>query len=208
VSADGTLAFSVRAEAHGIANLKITLQDDGETAYNGVDRSQTETIRITVYPIVRTPYIVPLQVVTAIENSGPILLGDFVTIGNNSRYPDLEFAHKTVSFAVSSNSAYFEYLKIVPDGTVDFQVKSFVFGNPIVTLTMTIVHTNRQYFDAENFTIQILPVNQAPVYSLNTSLIPIEVHEDEFISGVKFESLFNLVKIYLKGPNITTNGPS
>ena len=221
VHVDGTLSFTVRAEAHGISDVYVLLLDNGGTAYGGVDESDLFTVQIEIYPVDRNLGIVPLPSVTVSENSGAVLLGDFVSVANVTR-PDADIAYDSFNFAISCDSSYFQtvpYFVNAPNpilafgGTLEFVVKAFTFGNAVVTVTLSAQHKNSlgqlsQASSESSFVIEILPVNQAPTHSINASLIPIVVNEDEFTSGIYFSTRSHFVSIERKGPTITEVGPA
>ena len=214
VSSDGTLAFKIRAEAQGEAYLRVYLQDDGGTAYGGLDTSDPKLISISVYPIIRTPYIVPLPVIEVLESSSSKLLADFVAVRNTTQF--IGVASQEISFTVAcppdSCSDFFQDPPILTvDRALQFHVKPFVFGPANVTVTMrsvikgTLVGSAafREHTDVENFTISIIPVNQAPAILINASLDPVEVLEDQYARGTLYTSAPNFVSVLRKGPNIT-----
>lgn len=57
VAANGTLTFTTAPNAHGTANVTVTLMDDGGTANGGVDSSDAQDFTITVNPVNDLPVI-------------------------------------------------------------------------------------------------------------------------------------------------------
>jgi len=68
ISADGTLTFTPADNASDTAVVSVYLQDDGGTAFGGVDKSATKTFKITVTPVNDAP-VASAQTVSAVEDT-------------------------------------------------------------------------------------------------------------------------------------------
>jgi uncharacterized protein (DUF2141 family) len=51
IAPDGTLTFTPKADASGVATITVSLQDDGGTANGGHDTSDSQTFTITINPV-------------------------------------------------------------------------------------------------------------------------------------------------------------
>ena len=67
VSNTGTLTFTPKANANGVATVTISVQDDGGTAFGGVDTSPNQTFKITVSPLNDNPSAVPVVIAAQIS---------------------------------------------------------------------------------------------------------------------------------------------
>ena len=79
VSPTGTLSFTLAADANGVANVDVQLQDDGGTANGGVATSSTESLVITVTVVNDAPVFTKGGDETVLENSGAHTVGGWAT---------------------------------------------------------------------------------------------------------------------------------
>ena len=72
MASNGDLTYTVAPDATGMANVSVTLMDNGGTAFGGIDTSVTQTFTITVTPINDPPQLIAGTVadLTVLENAG------------------------------------------------------------------------------------------------------------------------------------------
>ena len=75
IAANGTLTFTLAANAFGAADVTVTLKDDGGTALGGVDTSAPQTFTITVNAVNDAPSFTSGGAVTVNEDSAAYSAG-------------------------------------------------------------------------------------------------------------------------------------
>jgi hypothetical protein len=83
VSVDGTLSFTPADNAFGIANVTVTLHDNGGTANGGVDTSAPQTFQITVQPVSDAPFANSDQYTVLEDDSLVVLAVDGVLVNDS-----------------------------------------------------------------------------------------------------------------------------
>jgi hypothetical protein len=87
-AATGDLTFTPADDAHGVAALTVTLQDDGGTANDGEDTSAPHELIITVHPVNDAPTITDIvnqRIIVGTVTVGPLsfTVGDIETTADD-----------------------------------------------------------------------------------------------------------------------------
>ena len=216
LSANGTLTFELIPEGYGNVTLNVTLKDSGGTERGGVDTSETHSMMVIVSPLNQQPlfHLSSLRVIVA-EDSGVNIIGNFaVNISKGNFFEDFlqllsfEVDPSGVDSEVFVNRSVF----ISPEGSLRFQTLSNAYGN--TTFNVSLVDNGRdgasglcsQYCpDASDsmrsstrqFIIEILPVNDKPVFVLQSHHIQL-LEEFELEPVVRY--VHNFSRSMVSGP--------
>jgi len=171
----GALTFAPNPNANGTAVVTVRLQDDGGTNFGGQDTSPPQTFTIVVRPVNDAPTFTPL-VTTSIDilEDAPQQAIQFAT--DILAGPPNE-SSQTVSFLLSnSNPSLFAATNggIAPTidpstGILTFRPATNAFGSAVLTATLRDNGgTTNGGIDSSVpyvFTINVLPVNDAPSFT-------------------------------------------
>ncbi len=129
IAPNGTLTFTPAPDANGVANVTVTLRDNG----GGNDASTIETFRVTVKTVNDVPLFTKGADVTLLEDPGAQVFAGWAM--NISEGPGDEVA-QTVSFLIGTdNDALFAATPaIAEDGTLRFTPAANVSGQAMVTV--------------------------------------------------------------------------
>ncbi len=136
IAPDGTLSFTAKADANGVATLQIQLMDDGGTANGGVDVSTVEILTITVEAVNDAPSFtkgIDISVETTMDS---LIFTDWAT---EIIAGPADEASQTLTFIVENidNEALFEILpQLTPDGTLLFKANPDAVGTATVTVKL------------------------------------------------------------------------
>jgi large repetitive protein len=100
VSTNGTLTYTLAANANGSATVSVKLHDNGATANDGDDTSATQTFTITINAVNDNPVII------SVSNSGPISEGSSATITVNASDVDNPSGDLSYSFDCNNDSTF------------------------------------------------------------------------------------------------------
>lgn len=176
VSADGTLTYTVAANAFGTATITVSIVDDGGTANGGVDTSASQTFDITVTPVNDAPSFTKGADQTVDEDAGAQSVtgwaSSILSGPANESTQDLTFNVTT------DNDALFSVLpQIAPNGTLTFTAAANAFGSATVTVTLSddggTADGGVDTSASQTFVITINPLNDAPVLTGTAKLAPI-----------------------------------
>ncbi len=171
ISDVGDLTFTPALNQFGSAIIAVVGKDDGGTQNGGVDTSRAQTFTVTITPVNQPPSfrLAGTNVVT-IENTGLITKIGWVT--NVVAGPANEVSQAVNLVVVTnSNPALFALgPSILPNGDLVFTPATNASGTAVVGV---MAHDNggtlnggRDTSDPQWFTIVVLPLNQAPSFSL------------------------------------------
>jgi VCBS repeat-containing protein len=149
IAADGTLSYTIAADANGTATVSVSLSDSGGAADGGVDTSASQSFLITVNAVNDAPVVEPVQLTVSEDGSAT------GTLSVSDADGDTEF-----NFSVSSPPS---------DGTAEFSANPGEFtytpnddfnGTDQFTVTVT---DNDGAGGSASVTITITAINDAPV---------------------------------------------
>ena len=178
VRSDGMLIYTPAPDAFGIAEVRITLLDDGGSLNNGDGTSDTQTFTITLRPVNDRPSFIKGPNISVEEDSGQqhiVGWSSAVTPGPLNEYTqELEFVIST------NNDDMFESMPHVDAyGNLTFKSADDAFGSASVRLYLrdnggiTDGGINESIY--QEFTITINPVNDPPSYNAGGDVL---IYED------------------------------
>ena len=171
ISSSGALTYTPAANAFGVANLTVTLKDNGGVANGGQDTSAAQTFKITVQAVNDAPSFTKGANPTVNEDPSP---GFPVTVNWATNIsPGLGEGAQSVSFLVTNNtnpSLFFTQPTVGSDGRVTFRTASNANGTADITVVAKdnggTANGGVDTSAPETFTITVLPVNDAPTHRI------------------------------------------
>jgi len=125
VNANGTLTYTPAPGAYGVANVSVTLHDNGGTANGGVDTSAAQTFTISVE---RPP------VAVNDSYSGTVNTDLAGNVTDNDSDPDGVLAQDTVSLASGPSNGT---VTLNPDGSFVYSPNTWFIGTDSFTYTLS-----------------------------------------------------------------------
>ncbi|MBM0740212.1 pre-peptidase C-terminal domain-containing protein [Phormidium sp. CLA17] len=185
-SSTGALTYTPRADANGVANVTVTLRDNGGTLNGGINASDPVVLTITINQVNDAPSFTK-GVNQTINEDGPavtvnnwatnIRSGPITTLANEST--------QQVNFLLSTNndSLFSVAPTISPTGTLTYTAAPNVSGTAVVTaILQDDGGTDNGGVDsspAQLFTIVVRSVNDAPTFTPLLASPLVEVLEDD-----------------------------
>lgn len=162
----GDLSFALAADAFGVAEVTLVLQDDGGTANGGSDTSTPHLLTITVTGVNDPPSFTAADPPVVEEDAGPQTLPGWASF---SAGPPNESDQTVLGYVVSnvSNPALFAAPPLVAnDGTLTYTAADNAHGSATFdVLVQDDGGTDNGGIDvspAQTFTITVTPVNDPP----------------------------------------------
>ncbi|KAJ1493707.1 hypothetical protein T484DRAFT_1767745, partial [Baffinella frigidus] len=176
---NSTLVFQLADDAYGNTTLTIRAVDDGGTARGGDDTSATAVVALAILPVNDAPTFDLLELdAMVLEDAGPSSFAEFAMNVSRGAPNVLNEEHQTISFLFTAIPGSLLALAAGPGmniagqmGELRFTPANDSFG--VTTFRMTLVDDGgvaRGGHDtsvAVAITISVLPVNDAPVFSLS-----------------------------------------
>lgn len=168
ISATGTLTYTPAADANGAATITINLKDNGGTANGGLDTSSSQSFTITVNAVNDAPSFTKGANQTVNEDAAAQAVTGWATA--ISPGPANESA-QTVTFTVTNdNNALFSVQPAISaSGTLTYTPASNANGTANLTVTLKdnggTTNGGLDTSAAQNFTITITSVNDAPSFA-------------------------------------------
>jgi len=168
VSPSGTLTFTPAPNAHGSANVSLSLSDNGGTANGGQDTSAPQSFVITVNSVNDAPSFTPGTAPIVNEDSGAQTIAGWAT--NFSPGPADEVAQTLAVTVTAANPGLFSAQPAVSlvNGNLTFTPAPDQFGSTIVTVTLQDNGgTANGGADTvqQTFTLTVTAVNDAPSFA-------------------------------------------
>jgi hypothetical protein len=166
IDANGTLTYTPAANAFGTANVTVFAQDNGGTANDGDDTSDTQTFTITVTGVNDAPSFTKGADQTVNEDAGAqsVPWATSISAGPNES--------QTVSFVVTSNSnpsLFSAAPSVAADGTLTYTPAANANGNATIKVKITddggTANGGVNESAEQTFTITVNPVNDAPSFT-------------------------------------------
>jgi hypothetical protein len=166
ISPSGVLTYTPAANAFGTTNVTVFIKDDGGTANGGVDQSATKNFTITVKPVNDAPSYTSGSNVTVPEDTAATYSKAWAS--TLSMGPANEVL-QTDTFKVTNNAStlFSTQPSISAAGLLTF--KPALNANGVATVTVRFkdsggtLNGGVDSVGARTFTINITPVNDAPV---------------------------------------------
>lgn len=158
---DGTLVFTPAPDRYGSANVTVTVQDDGGTAWGGIG-STTKTFAIQVDPVNDAPSFELRSSEISVAEDTPFEMSSAAFHMDAGSYED-----QTYQFNVSTdNDALFEGLPSIDvNGRLTFQPALNAYGTAHAMVTMS---DSEGGTSSQALTIHVLPQNDVPVVADDT----------------------------------------
>ncbi|HEX2123486.1 MAG TPA: Ig-like domain-containing protein, partial [Thermoanaerobaculia bacterium] len=177
VASDGTLTFTLNANAYGSASLTVVAQDNGGTANGGDDTSDAQTSSITVNAVNDEPSFVAGPNQTVSEDAGPQTVSPWAT--SISAGPNESGQTLTFVTANDNNALFSGQPSVAADGTLTYTPAANANGSATVTVFLTddggTANGGDDASPSQTFTITVNSVNDAPSF---TSGGDVTVNED------------------------------
>lgn len=183
IDASGNLSFTAAANANGVANLMITLSDDGGTANGGVDTSAAVPLVITVTSVNDAPSFVAGPAVVIDEDSGAQNIAAWAT--GISAGPANEAA-QILNFIITPNTTdptlSFTAAPSIDPGTGNLQFTAAANAYGSASFNVVLVDNGGtanggiDTFGPLNLNIDVTPINDpptiaaAPSYTVTTNV--------------------------------------
>ena len=182
----GRLAFTPAANSNGVATVTVVVQDSGETANGGVDKS-TNTFGITVTAVNDAPSVsFAVATVTVLEDSGAISSNRFALF---SAGPANEAQTVSVVSVVNNNSGLFSAQPAINNaGVLTFTPAAN--SNGVATVTVVVQDSggtaNGGVDKATNtFVISVAAVNDAPTVTFAAGTVTV-LEDNGAVSSNRF----------------------
>ena len=164
LAANGTLTFTPAPGANGSTLVTVRLHDSGGVDFGGVEISAPQTFVITITAVNDPPDFVKGSDQLVLEDAGPQRIPGWAT--RISAGPPDE-ATQALGFLVShDNAALFAAAPaLAADGTLTFTPAPDASGAATVTVRLQDSGGGSDTSAPQIFTIQVLPVNDAPGFA-------------------------------------------
>ncbi len=173
ISSNGTLTYIPAAQANGVANVTVSLSDDGGTSNGGVDTSPGQSFTITVSAINDAPgFSLGGDPPTVDEDAGAQFINNFATAITsgpaNESSQNLTFNINTVT---NSGDLDFDTGPSISKftGQLVYQTKLNTSGSATITVSISDdgsgVPPNQNTSSNQNFDITINPIQDAPSFT-------------------------------------------
>ena len=223
-NATGSLTFTPVLNAFGVVTITVVVQDNGGTANGGID-AVTNTFEVAVQQGNVPPSFTKGADITVYENTGAHTVPNWAT--SISAGPAFESGQTVWFTAVADDPTLFTVQPaIAPDGTLTYTLAPD--ANGLVTVTV-VLHddggTDNGGVDQtapQTFTITVLPVNSAPIFTLVTNnvvtledtntqstTISVDINPgavDELSQLLSITVTNDNPSLFSSQPTITTNG--
>jgi VCBS repeat-containing protein len=169
VAANGTLTYTLAADAFGSATITLTLSDNGGTANGGADTSAAQTFTITVTGVNDAPSFTKGADQTVLEDSGAQSVGGWATA--ISPGPASE-SGQSVTFNVTGNtnpSLFSAGPAVAPNGTLTYTPAADANGTATITINIQdnggTANGGADTSGSQTFVINVTAVNDAPSFT-------------------------------------------
>ena len=159
------LSFTAKENHFGTATITVVLKDNGGTANGGID-SRTRTFTIAIDFVNQVPFFTLGSDQTVLENAGAQTVSAWAT-GISAGTP-LETS-QTVSFTVEHDGSLLSSVAVSPAGVLTFTPIAYRFGSTDVSVK--ICDSLELCSASREFTVNVLPVNQAPTFTVTASSV-------------------------------------
>ena len=168
VAPNGTLTYTVAANANGNATITLKIHDNGGTANGGVDESATQSFLITVTPVNDVPSFVKGADQTVLEDAGAQTATTWATA--ISAGPADEAGQVLTFTTTNDNNALFSVQpSVAADGTLTYTPAPNAYGLATVTVTLKdnggVANGGVDTTAPQTFTITVTPVNDEPSFT-------------------------------------------
>jgi hypothetical protein len=186
----GTLSFTPGAHAFGVAEVSVTVSDDGGTANGGVD-SSTQTFLITVTGVNDAPSFAAADPVSVLEDSGAQTLANWAAF--NAGPSEGSQSVLAYTSTLLTNPGLFAVAPTVSnDGSLSYTAAANAFGSATFSVSVQddggTANGGIDSSATQTFTITVTAVNDAPGF---IAADPATVLEDAGAQTVPAWATFN-----------------
>ena len=173
IDASGSLTYTPAPDANGIANIFVTLEDNGGVENSGADTSQEQIFVITVNGINDAPFFTIGPDVIVNEDAGPQTVSSWAT--GISAGAENE-SGQTLDFVVSTDNEtlFSEKPSITDSGVLTYTPGPDVNGSSNITLTLKddggIESNGADVSSEQTFILTVNAVNDAPSFTKGTDI--------------------------------------
>ncbi|PZV16161.1 MAG: hypothetical protein DCF22_05835 [Leptolyngbya sp.] len=192
ISSTGTLTYTPRADANGVANVTVTLRDNGGTLNGGINTSDPVVLTITIDPVNDAPTFTKGVNQTINEDAAAVTVNGWAT--NIRTGPTTTLANESTqsaNFLVSTNndSLFSVAPTISPTGTLTYTAAPDAFGTAVVTVSLQddggTENGGVDTSPVQLFTIVVRSVNDAPTFTPILASPLVEVLEDDVAQSIQ-----------------------
>jgi hypothetical protein len=167
VASNGTLTYTLAANANGSATVSVVAHDNGGTANGGVDTSAPQTFTISVTAVNDPPSFTSGGNVSVLEDTGAYSAAWASAI---SAGPADESGQTVAFTAANDNNSLFSAQPVIsPGGVLTFTPAANANGTATVTVTAQdnggTANGGNDTSAAQTFTITVTAVNDAPSFT-------------------------------------------
>ncbi|MEX0272106.1 cadherin-like domain-containing protein [Leptolyngbyaceae cyanobacterium UHCC 1019] len=191
-SSTGTLTYTPRADANGVANVTVILRDNGGTLNGGINTSDPVVLTITIDQVNDAPSFTKGANQTINEDAAAVTVNGWASAIRTGPTTTLaNEATQSANFLVSTNndSLFSVAPAISPTGTLTYTAAPDAFGTAVVSVSLQDDGgTENGGVDAspvQLFTIVVRSVNDAPTFTPPASPL-VEVLEDDVAQSIPF----------------------
>ena len=186
VTSDGTLTYTLAADAYGVAIVTVQAHDDGGTANGGVDTSAPQTFTVTVEPVDDAPSFSAGASQTVLEDAGAQAVSNWATAvspGPANESP------QTVTFSVSAdNTGLFAVQPAVAsNGKLTYTPAADANGAATVTVRAVdnggTANGGVDTSAPQTFTISVGAVNDAPSFTAGPDQTVVSLTGAQTVAG-------------------------
>jgi hypothetical protein len=169
VAANGTLTYTLAANASGIATIGVRITDNGGTTNGGIDESAVQTFTITVTAVNDAPTFTKGTDPTVLEDAAAQTITGWATA---IAAGPADEAGQTVTFAVTNNTnaALFSTQPAISvNGTLTYTPAANANGSATVTIQLSdnggTANGGDSTSDTQAITITVTAVNDVPSFT-------------------------------------------
>ncbi len=172
VAANGTLTYTLAANANGVANVTLHLHDNGGTANSGVDVSADQVFKINVTAVNDAPSFTKGVDQTVLEDAGAQTASGWATAISAGPADEVT---QTLTFVVTSNSnpgLFATGPAISASGDLTYTPAANANGSATIKVKLTdnggVLNSGVDASAEQTFVINVTAVNDAPSFVKGT----------------------------------------
>ena len=179
ISSNGSITFSTRPYHFGYVIFKVWLEDDGGVRFGRSNRSADRNLTIHVQYVNHRPSFVINSPVYLNESSNGTIRGVATNI-TAGLYEDTQNLTFQVSISDEHEDLFLEIPSITDTGDLIYRLNSHLNGQAVFSVALDDDGGGPQNrSETNNFTIIVQPVNDRPVFSIQSTVSSFE--EDAFV---------------------------
>jgi hypothetical protein len=174
ISSNGSVAFSTRPYKFGYVMFKVWLEDDGGIRFGRSNKSADHNLTIFVQFVNHHPSFVFNSPVYLNETSNGMVRGVATNI-TAGFYEDIQNLTFQVSYLDGGQDLFLETPFITASGDLMYNLTNYLNGKTVFSVTLVDDGGGSQnHSEASNLTIIVLPINDSPVFSIQSNVSSLE----------------------------------